>query len=50
LSDGFLHKYFLTNAHKRLHKWVHYFDIYERQFERFREISLSPEHQRLHVA
>ena len=36
LSDGFLHKYFLNNAHKRLHKWVHYFDIYERHFERFR--------------
>ena len=36
LSDGFLHKFFLNNAHKRLHKWVHYFDIYERHFERFR--------------
>ena len=36
MSDGFLHKYFLNNAHKRLHKWVHYFDIYERHFERFR--------------
>ena len=41
MSDGFLHKYFLTNAHKRLHKWVHYFDIYERQFERFRGKSPS---------
>jgi len=36
MSDGFLHKYFLNNAHKRLHKWVHYFDIYERHFSRFR--------------
>ena len=36
MSDGFLHKYFLNNSHKRLHKWVHYFDIYERHFERFR--------------
>lgn len=35
-SDGFLHRYFLANGHKRLHKWVHYFDIYERHFERFR--------------
>jgi 23S rRNA U2552 (ribose-2'-O)-methylase RlmE/FtsJ len=36
MSDGFLHKYFLNNAEKRLHKWVHYFDIYERHFCRFR--------------
>jgi cephalosporin hydroxylase len=36
MSDGFLHKYFLNNAHKRLHKWVHYFDIYERHLSRFR--------------
>ncbi len=35
-GDGFLHRYFLNNSHKRLHKWVHYFDIYERHFERFR--------------
>jgi hypothetical protein len=33
--DGFLHPYFLNNGHKRLHKWMHYFDIYERHFERF---------------
>jgi len=36
MSDGFLHRYFLNNSHKRLHKWLHYFDIYERHFERFR--------------
>jgi cephalosporin hydroxylase len=36
MSDGFLHKYFLNNSKKTLHKWVHYFDIYERHFERFR--------------
>ena len=36
MSNGFLHKYFLNNSHKRLHKWVHYFDIYERHLERFR--------------
>jgi hypothetical protein len=35
-GDGFLHRYFLNNGHKRLHKWLHYFDIYERHFERFR--------------
>lgn len=36
MSDGFLHKYFLNNSHKPLYKWVHYFDIYERHFDRFR--------------
>lgn len=36
MSDGFLHRYFLGNGHKVLHKWAHYFDIYERHFERFR--------------
>ena len=36
LADGFLHRYFLNNPSKRLHKWMHYFDIYERHFERFR--------------
>ena len=30
-----LHKYFLNNSGKRLHKWVHYFDIYEKHFQRF---------------
>jgi cephalosporin hydroxylase len=35
-SDGFLHRYFLNNGHKMLHKWMHYFDIYERHLERFR--------------
>ncbi|RSC38579.1 class I SAM-dependent methyltransferase [Agrobacterium sp. FDAARGOS_525] len=36
MSDGFLHRYFLNNGHKRLHKWMHYFDAYEHHFERFR--------------
>lgn len=36
MSGGSLHRYFLNNSKKRLHKWVHYFDIYERHFERFR--------------
>ncbi len=34
---GFLHRYFLNNGGKRLHKWIHYFDIYERHFARFRQ-------------
>lgn len=38
-GDGFLHKYFLNNSDKRLHKWVHYFDIYEHHFEQFRDKS-----------
>lgn len=36
-NNGFLHRYFLANGHKRLHKWVHYFDIYEHHFARFRD-------------
>lgn len=36
MNDGFLHKYFLNNPSKRLHKWNHYFDIYDRHFSRFR--------------
>lgn len=34
-QSGFLHRYFLNNSAKRLHKWIHYFDIYERHFSRF---------------
>lgn len=37
MDDGFLHKYFLNNGDKRIHKWVHYFDIYERHLSRFRD-------------
>lgn len=36
MGDGFLHRYFLNNSNKKLHKWLHYFDIYERHFARFR--------------
>lgn len=39
MDDGFLHKYFLNNSHKRLHKWIHYFDIYQRHLARFRGTS-----------
>ncbi|MCE7028486.1 class I SAM-dependent methyltransferase [Jiella sp. CBK1P-4] len=34
--SGELHRYFLNNGERRLHKWVHYFDIYERYFDQFR--------------
>ena len=38
MSDGgFLHRYFLNNGGKKLHKWLHYFDIYEHHFSRLRE-------------
>ncbi len=37
MSDGTLHRYFLNNNDKSLHKWLHYFDIYERHFARFRD-------------
>jgi hypothetical protein len=36
MSDGFLHRYFLNNANKRCYKFIHYFEIYEQHFERFR--------------
>lgn len=29
-------KYFETNKSKRIHKWIHYFDIYHQYFNRFR--------------
>ena len=39
-SRGFLHQYFVNNSTKRLHKWLHYFDIYEKHFDRF--VNKSP--------
>jgi hypothetical protein len=30
-----LHKYFLNNNGKIIHKWLHYFDVYEKYFHRF---------------
>jgi len=34
ISD--LEKYFRNNNGRLLHKWIHYFDVYERHFNRFR--------------
>lgn len=31
-----LHQLFLSNPSHVCHKWIHYFDIYEKHFERFR--------------
>jgi cephalosporin hydroxylase len=39
MSDGFLHRYYLSNTSKLIEKWFHYFDIYERHFTRFRNKS-----------
>ncbi|WP_081709632.1 glycosyltransferase [Mesorhizobium erdmanii] len=36
LMGGFLHQYFLNNSGKEIYKWLHYFNVYERHFERFR--------------
>lgn len=35
-----IHKYFLNNSETVIHKWIHYFDIYERHLSRF--INKSP--------
>lgn len=35
MSQGKLHRFFLNNGEYVLHKWCHYFDIYERHFSRF---------------
>lgn len=39
MADGFLHASFLANPGKRIRKWIHYFDIYERHLARFRGTS-----------
>ncbi|MDO8727378.1 MAG: hypothetical protein Q7J35_15010 [Candidatus Methanoperedens sp.] len=36
-----LEKYFRENNKKQIHKWIHYFDIYERHFSRFRNEEIS---------
>jgi hypothetical protein len=33
---NFLDTYFLNSPHGTLHKWLHYFDIYDKTFSRFR--------------
>ena len=38
-DPGILHRYFLNNSSNRLHKWLHYFDIYERHLSKFRNHS-----------
>lgn len=35
MEDRSLYRYFLSNGEERIHKWVHYFDVYERHFRRF---------------
>ena len=36
MSEGHLHRYFLNNSDKTIFKWLHYLDIYEEVFSRFR--------------
>jgi hypothetical protein len=36
MSDGFLNRCFLNHSGRVIHKWIHYFELYERHFERFR--------------
>lgn len=31
-----LHAYFINNGSRKIHKWIHYLDIYETHFNRFR--------------
>jgi cephalosporin hydroxylase len=40
MNQGQLHRYFLNNSQKLIHKWAHYFDIYERHLARF--VNTSP--------
>ena len=35
MTNNFLHNYFLNNNGKILHKWIHYFDIYEKYFSEY---------------
>jgi hypothetical protein len=35
-GDNPLEKYFRANDKRLIHKWMHYFDIYHRHFDRFR--------------
>ncbi|NVK42262.1 MAG: class I SAM-dependent methyltransferase [Oceanospirillaceae bacterium] len=37
LGSSDLEKYFNTNDQRLIHKWNHYFDIYERHFSRYRK-------------
>lgn len=36
MSENDLEKYFTENTGRLIHKWQHYFDIYDRHFSRFR--------------
>jgi hypothetical protein len=40
-GEGFLHRYFLNHSGPVIHKWFHYFDVYEKHFDRFRGTSVN---------
>jgi len=41
LSMNVLEKYFRENNGRLIHKWAHYFDIYDRHFARFRDKEIT---------
>ena len=40
-NKSYLEKYFRANTGRYMDKWMHYFDIYERHFSRFRDQEIS---------
>jgi len=40
-SNGVLLDYFENHEHRMIHKWMHYFEIYERHFHQFRDKPIS---------
>lgn len=37
-ADGDLWKFLLTQNHRIIHKWIHYFPIYEEWFGRYKKM------------
>lgn len=38
---GILQKFFEHSEHRSMHKWMHYFEIYERHFDKFRGLDIN---------
>lgn len=36
MENGILHRYFINNNGRPIHKWLHYFDVYETHLSKFR--------------
>jgi len=41
MSNNQLEKYFRRNKGKLIHKWIHYFDIYDSHFSKFRKKNIT---------